>query len=83
MTRLGDVSNVLFCNGAVLRDSGQILIYYASSDTRIHVASTDVERMLNYLKNTPPDPLRTYDCVVQRLSLIERNLDFLSGASLT
>ncbi|HOB21677.1 MAG TPA: hypothetical protein PKI30_02370 [Bacillota bacterium] len=71
------------CNGAVLRDSSQILIYYASSDTRIHVASTDVERMLNYLKNTPPDPLRTYDCVVQRLSLIERNLDFLSGASLT
>lgn len=81
--RLGDVSNVLFCNGAVLRDSSQILIYYASSDTRIHVASTDVERMLNYLKNTPPDPLRTYDCVVQRFSLIERNLDFLSGASLT
>lgn len=77
--RVGDVSNVLFCNGAVLRGNGQILIYYASSDTRIHVATTDVERMLDYVINTPPDPLKTYDCVTQRLSLIEKNLEFISG----
>ena len=75
--RVGDVSNVLFCNGAVLRDNGQLFIYYASADTRVHVATTDLERMLDYVKNTPPDPLKTYDCVAQRLSLIERNLDYL------
>jgi 4-O-beta-D-mannosyl-D-glucose phosphorylase len=54
--RVGDVSNVLFCNGAVLKDNGQILIYYASSDTRVHVATTDFERMLDYVKNTPRIP---------------------------
>lgn len=80
--RVGDVSNVLFCNGAVLRDNGQIFIYYASSDTRIHVATTDLERMLDYVKNTPPDPLRSFDCVEQRFELIESNLAFLGERSL-
>lgn len=80
--RVGDVSNVLFCNGAVLRDNGQIFIYYASSDTRIHVATTDLERMLDYVKNTPPDPLRSFDCVGQRFELIESNLAFLGERSL-
>lgn len=80
--RVGDVSNVLFCNGAVLRDNGQIFIYYASADTRIHVATTDLERMLDYVKNTPPDPLRSSDCVKQRLELIESNLAFLGERSL-
>jgi 4-O-beta-D-mannosyl-D-glucose phosphorylase len=72
--RTGDVSNVTFCNGAVLRGDGRIFIYYASSDTRIHVATTTVERMLDYVVNTPEDPLRSCACVEQRLALIDRNL---------
>ena len=76
--RVGDVSNVLFCNGAVLRDDGEILIYYASSDTRTHVATTSVERLLDYVVNTPEDALRTAACVQQRNELIDRNLKLLA-----
>lgn len=72
--RVGDVSNVVFCNGAVMRATGEILIYYASSDTRCHVARTDVERLLDYVTNTPADPLRSAACVRQRIELIEKNL---------
>jgi len=72
--RVGDVSNVVFCNGAVMRSTGEILIYYASSDTRCHVARTDVERLLDYVTNTPADPLRSAACVRQRMELIEKNL---------
>ncbi len=75
--RVGDVSNVLFCNGAVARDDGTLFIYYASSDTRMHVATTSVDRMLDYVKNTPPDGGRSAACVAQRLELIDRNLAFL------
>jgi len=72
--RVGDVSNVVFCNGAVAREDGALLIYYASSDTRVHVATTTVEKMLDYVINTPEDPLRSYACVQQRINLIERNM---------
>ena len=75
--RVGDVSNVVFCNGAVKRDDGRIFIYYGSSDTRIHVATTDVDRMLDYVKNTPSDPLRSAACVQQRIGLINKNLEYL------
>ena len=75
--RLGDVSNVVFCNGAVKRENGDIYIYYASSDTRIHVAATTVDRLLDYVMNTPEDPLRSYACVEQRCALIEKNLELL------
>ncbi|NJD03071.1 MAG: glycosidase [Ruminiclostridium sp.] len=75
--RIGDVSNVVFCNGAVARENGDIFIYYASSDTRVHVASTTVERMLDYVTNTPEDPLRSYACVAQRSELISKNLAIL------
>jgi len=71
--RVGDVSNVVFCNGAVARGDGTVFIYYGSSDTRIHVATTTVERMLDYCENTPEDPLRSAACVRQRLDLIDRN----------
>ncbi|MBN1486348.1 MAG: glycosidase [Anaerolineae bacterium] len=74
---MGDVPNVVFCNGVVARENGQVLVYYASSDTRIHVASTTVERLLDYVVNTPEDPLRTAECVQQRIDLIERNLTYL------
>jgi len=77
--RFGDVSNVLFCNGAVARQDGSVLIYYASSDTRMHVASTTVDRLVDYALNTPPDGGRSAVCVQQRLDLIDRNLAYLAG----
>ena len=77
--RIGDVSNVVFCNGAVARENGELLIYYASSDTRVHVARTTLDKMVDYAKNTPPDPLRSAACVQQRLELIERNLELIAS----
>jgi len=71
--RVGDVSNVLFSNGLVLQEDGTLLIYYSSSDTRSHVASTDLNRILDYAVNTPMDPLRSALCVEQRIELIEKN----------
>jgi 4-O-beta-D-mannosyl-D-glucose phosphorylase len=73
--RIGDVSNVVFCNGAVAREDGRIFVYYGSSDSRMHVAVTSMERMLDYVKHTPPDPLRSAASVQQRLALIRRNLE--------
>lgn len=77
--RVGDVSNVVFTNGAIADDNGDLFIYYASSDTRLHVASTTVEKMLDFAFNTPADPLRSRDCVQQRCDLIDRNLAFLKS----
>ena len=71
--RVGDVSNVLFANGWVARPDGRIFLYYGSSDTRIHVVTTDVPRLLDYVLNTPPDAGRTFACVQQRRALIARN----------
>lgn len=73
--RLGDVSNVLFCNGAVARANGDVFIYYASSDTRMHVATSTVDRLLDYVLNTPEDGMRSAACVAQRIELIRRNLE--------
>jgi 4-O-beta-D-mannosyl-D-glucose phosphorylase len=72
--RVGDVSNVLFSNGWVARDNGDVFIYYGSSDTRTHVATSSVEKLLDYVMNTPPDGLRSSKCVEQRSELIEKNL---------
>ncbi len=72
--RVGDVSNVLFANGWVARPNGQVFIYYASSDTRTHVATSTVDRLLDYVCNTPEDGLRSSVCVQQRCRLIEKNL---------
>ncbi|MBQ3504549.1 MAG: glycosidase [Oscillospiraceae bacterium] len=77
--RVGDVSNVVFTNGAIADDDGSLYIYYASSDTRLHVASTTVDRLLDYAFNTPADPLRSRDCVAQRCELIDRNLAYLKS----
>lgn len=76
--RVGDVSNVTFTNGAVVRDNRQVLIYYASSDTRVHVAETTLEKLIDYTFNTPSDPLRSADCVKQRCELISKNLEYLA-----
>ncbi|MDE6687732.1 MAG: glycosidase, partial [Lachnospiraceae bacterium] len=75
--RIGDVSNVVFTNGAIARENGEVYIYYASSDTRLHVATTTVERLLDYVFHTPEDPLRSVECVAQRTKLIEANLKLL------
>ena len=75
--RVGDVSNVVFTNGAIVRKNGEVYIYYASDDTRLHVATSSVERLVDYVFNTPADPLRSADCVRQRCGLIERNLEYL------
>jgi len=75
--RVGDVSNVLFANGWVARDNGDIFIYYASSDTRMHVATTTIDKVLNYAMNTPADPGRSFACVQQRNSLISKNFEIL------
>ena len=74
--RTGDVSNVVFTNGAI-EHNGKVYIYYASSDTRMHVATTTVEKLLDYTFNTPQDPHRSPDCVKQRCDLIKKNLDLL------
>ena len=74
--RIGDVSNVLFCNGAIVRPDGQMLIYYASSDTRIHVAATSMAQMLDYLLNTPEDGGSTHTSVQQRHDLIDKNIAY-------
>ena len=76
--RVGDVSNVVFTNGAIVTEDEKVYIYYASSDTRLHVAETTIERLIDYTFNTPSDPLRSVDCVIQRSDLIRRNLDILN-----
>lgn len=75
--RVGDVSNVVFCNGVIARENGDVYIYYASSDTRCHVAATTVDKLVDYVMNTPEDPLRSYACVKQRVDLISRNMKLL------
>ena len=75
--RVGDVSNVIFTNGAIARENGDVYIYYASSDTRLHVATTTVEKLVDYVFNTPTDPLRSVKCVEQRCEFIKKNLAFM------
>lgn len=73
---VGDVFNVVFCNGAVVRPDGTLYIYYASCDTRIHVATTSIARMLDYVVNTPEDSSTSHIAVQQRSALITHNLRF-------
>lgn len=73
--RIGDVSNVTFINGAIAEENDRLLMYYASSDTRMHVAESTVERMIDYCFNTPSDPLTSQESVGQRINLIRRNLE--------
>ena len=76
--RVGDVSNVVFTNGAIARDNGDVYIYYASSDTRLHVATTTIDKLKDYVFNTPSDPLRSVKCVEQRCDFIKKNLEFMN-----
>ena len=75
--RVGDVSNVVFSSGWIRDDDDTVFIYYASSDTRMHVATTDIKRLTDYIQNTPEDPGRSDLCVKQRTEMIDRNLEIL------
>ena len=77
--RVGDVSNVVFCNGWIKKDSDEVIIYYASSDTRMHVATTTIEKLLDYVINTPEDAGRTQLCAAQRDEMIDKNLKILKA----
>lgn len=76
--RVGDVSNVVFTNGAIARENGDVYIYYAASDTRMHVAATTIDKLIDYVFHTPKDCLRSVACVAQRCDMIKKNLDFLA-----
>ncbi len=73
--RVGDVSNVLFSNGWIIDDDGEIFIYYASSDTRLHVATTTLHQLLDYVINTPADGFRSATSVETLVAMIDRNKD--------
>lgn len=75
--RVGDVSNVVFSNGWVTKANGQVLIYYASSDTRMHLATSTVDKLLDYVINTPEDSYHSALCVGQRNELIKKNLKLM------
>lgn len=72
--RVGDVSNVLFANGWIRNDNDQVFIYYGSSDTRMHVASSTIERLCDYCLNTPEDGLSSAKSVENINNLIDRNM---------
>ena len=77
--RVGDVSNVVFTNGAIVNEKNEVFIYYASSDTRMHVATTTIDKLVDYTFNTPSDPGRSVLCVQQRCELISKNLELLKN----
>ena len=76
---VGDVMNCVFCNGAAVTPDGRLLIYYGSADTRLMVAETTVDRMVDYCMKTPPDGLRSAECVKQRIALIDANQKHARG----
>ena len=75
--RVGDVSNVAFANGWIVNEQNEVFIYYASSDTRLHVATSTVDKLVDYVMNTPEDGLRSAASVQVRNRLIEANLKVL------
>lgn len=77
--RVGDVSNVLFSCAWIRDEDDTVYIYYASSDTRIHVAETSIAQLLDYAKHTPKDGLRSARCVEQRIALIAKNRELLKN----
>ena len=75
--RIGDVSNVLFSNGWIADDDGTVFIYYASSDTRMHVATSTIDKLVDYCMNTPTDGLNSSASVETLKRLIDKNLKLL------
>lgn len=77
--RVGDVSNVLFSNGWITDDDGTVYIYYASSDTRMHVATSTIDKLVDYCFNTPEDELLTSKSVQALYRLIDKNMMYLNS----
>ena len=71
--RIGDVSNVLFSNGWIMDDDGTVFIYYASSDSRMHVATSTIDKLLDYCLNTPSDGLNSSKSVESIKQLLAKN----------
>jgi 4-O-beta-D-mannosyl-D-glucose phosphorylase len=81
--RIGDVSNVVFCNGWISDDDGTVFIYYGASDTRLHVATTSIQRLLDYVTHTAPDGSTSASSRQILTKLIDRNLALIrSGHAL-
>ena len=77
--RIGDVSNVLFTNGWIADEDGKVFIYYASSDTRMHVATSTIDQLVDYCMNTPQDGLYSHTSVDTLNKQIRKNLEILHG----
>lgn len=75
--RIGDVSNVLFSNGWIKDDDGKVFIYYASSDTRMHVATSTIDKLLDYCMNTPKDGFNSTKSVIAIKKLVKKNKEYL------
>jgi len=75
--RVGDVSNVVFSNGWILDDDGMVYIYYASSDTRMHVATSTIEQLVDYCINSPQDKFLSHESVHTINDLIDKNEPFM------
>lgn len=75
--RLGDVSNVIFSNGWIADDDGTVFIYYASADTRMHVATTTIEKLLDYVMNTPEDGFTSFASANTVNAIAEKNLGLI------
>ena len=71
--RVGDVSNVLFTNGWIRNDKDEVFIYYASSDTRMHVATSTIDKLVDYCMNTPADNYHTHGSVESIINLVNKN----------
>ena len=77
--RIGDVSNVLFANGWIVDEDGKVFIYYASSDTRMHVATSTVDKLVDYCMNTPADGLKSAASVETLKKMINHNLQLMGN----
>jgi len=77
--RIGDVSNVLFANGWIADEDGKVFIYYASSDTRMHVATSTIDKLVDYCMNTPADGLKSAASVETLKKMINHNLQLLGN----
>ncbi len=82
MERIGDVSNVTFSNGWILDESGKVFIYYASSDTRMHVATSTIDQLLDYVMNTAPDGLRSATSVETIYNIVNKNNEYVKSKHL-
>jgi 4-O-beta-D-mannosyl-D-glucose phosphorylase len=80
--RIGDVSNVAFCNGWIADEDGSVFIFYASSDTRMHVATSTINQLVDYVINTPEDGFRSATSVKTIYNIIDQNKQYLENVGM-